>query len=199
MPSFKDHTGQKYGKLTCVSYLGKSRWLCKCDCGGESTVRSADLTTGNTKSCGCNHEHHGLTHTPEFRVWVGILRRCYDLRSEDFKNYGERGILVCDRWRYSFSNFYADMGQRPTPQHSIDRIDNNLGYSPENCQWSTRKEQGRNRRVNHFITHNGETLCLQDWANRIGIGHTSLLQRIKRHGYEWALSTPRLGSDRQPV
>ena len=199
MPSFKDRTGQKYGKLTCVSYLGKSHWLCQCECGGENIVKSSDLTTGNTKSCGCNREHHDLRNTLEYRSWANMIQRCYNPQATAFKNYGERGIVVCDRWRNSFSNFYTDMGQRPTKKHSIDRSDTNQSYSPENCRWATRKEQIRNRRVNHLITYGGETLCLQDWANRIGIGHTALINRIKRHGHEWALSTQKLGPDRKPA
>lgn len=199
MPSFLDRTGQKYGKLTCVSYLGKSHWLCKCDCGGENIVRGSDLTTGNTKSCGCNQEHHGLRHIPEYNVWATMIRRCCNPRNTRFKDYGGRGITVCDRWQHSFSSFYADMGQRPTSKHSIDRIDNDLGYSPENCRWATREEQGRNRRINRFITHNGETQCLQEWANRIGISHESLRKRIETHGVEWAINTPRFKKGRKPV
>lgn len=199
MPSFKDRTGQKYGKLTCVSYLGKSHWLCQCECGGENIVQSAKLTTGHTKSCGCTCEHHGLSQSPEYKIWKKVVKRCYNSNDIGFKDYGARGIIVCDRWRHSFSNFYADMGQRPTSKHSIDRIDNNLGYSPENCRWATSKEQSRNRRANHLITYNEETLCLQDWAARIGIKHNALLLRIEKHGIEWALTTPKLGHDRKPI
>jgi hypothetical protein len=116
--------------------------------------------------------------------------RCRNPKHRAYKNYGGRGITVCERWN-SFENFYADVGDRPSPKHSIDRIDNDLGYEPGNVRWADQKTQSRNSRRNRLVAINGETLCLQDWAERMGLGRCTIYDRLRRGwSIERALTTP---------
>jgi hypothetical protein len=191
----KNLIGQQFGKLTVLEFTGarnyKRYWKCLCECGNISEVITARLTNGHTKSCGClSGEKHGKCKIPEYAVWCGIIKRCSNIKEKAYKNYGGRGIAICGRWLHSFENFYADMGARPSPEHTIERKDNDKGYSPDNCKWATTKEQNRNYRRNVMITHKGETLCMSDWANKIGISPDLLGYRIKRWTVEEALLTP---------
>jgi hypothetical protein len=116
----------------------------------------------------------------EYRVWARIIQRCTDSNDHRFHHYGGRGITVCDRWRHSFPAFYADMGPRPTPTHTIERINNNGHYEPANCVWLPRSAQSRNKRDNRPLTFRGRTQLLTDWANELGINKTTLFLRLKR-------------------
>jgi hypothetical protein len=132
-----------------------------------------------------------MTETPEYEIWCGIKKRCSNPQTLAYKNYGGRGITICERWQDSFEAFFADMGPRPSPQHSIERKNNALGYSPNNCIWATATIQGRNKRTNRLLTLHGQTFCLQEWAERTGLSHNTILRR-KLLGWsdEKALTTP---------
>src|ERR1700679_453274 len=177
-PRFIDRTGHTYGRLTVVelSHIGtspngtrQSWWLCKCSCGNETTVRGGSLNAGVSNSCGCfRREHsrkqattHGMSQTSEFKIWTWMNQRCFNPKATKFYLWGGRGITVCDRWRNSFANFIADMGRRPSKDHSIERKDTNGNYDPSNCVWATRKEQGRNRRNNQIVVIRGITKHLR--------------------------------------
>lgn len=134
---------------------------------------------------------HGLSNTPEYGCWSGMKARCLNKNGKSYKNYGGRGIKVCDRWLESFVNFYEDMGKKPTRKHTLERIDNNLGYSPKNCRWATRSEQRRNQRGNVFYTYDGETMCLIDWSKKLNLSYNALVGRIYKLGwsFERAITT----------
>jgi hypothetical protein len=191
--------GDVFGRLTVVcrrENIGFSRaYQCLCECGATAIVRSDFLRKGITRSCGClareqaaaacksRSTKHGLCSRASphslFQTWAGMHDRCSNPNSKRYKDYGGRGIRVCQRWG-EFDLFVADIGPKPSPSHSIDRIDNDGPYSPENCRWATRKEQARNTRRNVMITHDGETLCLQDWSARIGVDHRRLQWRYAK-------------------
>ena len=132
----------------------------------------------------------------EYRAWQDMKLRCFAEHRKDFVNYGGRGITICERWLNSFDNFFADMGRRPTPKHTIDRIDNAKGYSKENCRWATRKEQNRNKRSAKLITWNGRTQCLEAWAIELGIDQSTLCIRLQRWPLSRAMTEP-LRNDRR--
>jgi hypothetical protein len=188
MPKKIDLTGNRYGRLKVIktsgSIGGKTYWECECECGVKKRVRTAVLTQGFAKSCGCLQKEivrnvmttHGMKHTKEYKVWEGML---YRVRSNN-KNYGGRGITVSKDWE-KFENFIQDMGICPAGL-SIDRIDNNKGYCKENCRWATNKDQSNNRRSNSFITYNGKTQNIKQWSEETGIGRTLIHYRIKK-GY----------------
>lgn len=156
-----DLTGKRFGRLTAVRNVGSSPqgrlWLFRCDCGTERTFTAKSVNSGQPNSCGCYGKEvmaqmcrrlrttHGMTKTPEFKAWQSMHSRCYNPNVRNFQNWGGRGIKVCDRW-HSFEAFYADMGARPSAGHSLDRIDVNGDYEPDNCRWATALEQRHNRR-----------------------------------------------------
>lgn len=189
-----DLMGQKFGRLTAISKAPKlksrnNRWNCVCECGNTTTASCADLRSGHTNSCGCymmdrikesNTTHGQALKTPEYGSWGSMLVRCYNKKNKSFHNYGGRGISVCDRWRYSFENFFEDMGERPSKKHSLDRFpDKNGNYEPINCRWATPKQQADNRRGNVWLEHEGKRIVQEDWARELGVYTGSLIRMIK--------------------
>lgn len=160
-----------------------ARWLCDCECGNQTIVDAKHLKSGHTKSCGCyNREHtgemrrtHGLSNTPTYNVWLGIKNRCENPHEIGYKNYGGRGIKVCDEW-HSFENFLRDMGEKPKGM-SIERKDNNGDYCKDNCKWATRTEQNNNRRNNIILEHDGKIQTMGQWAKQLGIAYCTLKTR----------------------
>lgn len=158
MGRFRDLSGMRFGMILVLirvanNAYGRSRWLCRCDCGKEWEVNGQDLWIGDCVSCGCARPKraaemfstHGMSrNVREYKIWIGIKTRCYNPRYAHFNRYGGRGIKMCGRWRDSFPAFLADMGRRPTPKHSVERIDNDGDYEPGNCRWATHTEQMRN-------------------------------------------------------
>jgi hypothetical protein len=199
-PTFIDLTGCQFRRWTVVTFVGNRRWLCRCVCGREKAVAGYDLRSGKSRSCGClrteqvvtRSTKHGQTGTPEHRAWVDLTRRCRDSSHRQYRDYGGRGIRVCNRWRYSCEAFVEDMGSRPSSKHSIHRIDNDGHYELSNCMWATQAEQNRNHRRNHIITFSGQTMCLSDWAEKVGLDRGCLNTRLNilKWSVEKALTTP---------
>lgn len=181
--------GNKFGRLTVIKPFGKNKWgksrfLCKCECGNICIKIGTVLKRGDVNSCGClqreiaikRNTKHGKSGTKIYQIWQGMIDRCCNSNSKYYANYGGRGITICDEWRHSFECFYKDMGERPNKM-SIDRIDNNKGYSKENCRWATRIQQENNKTTNILISHNGENHSIADWARITGINKYTLYNR----------------------
>lgn len=197
MSKFIDLTGQKFGRLTVVergenANDGHTRWKCSCECGSNKIVLAIakDLKKGHTKSCGCiqrekailagkSKKTHGKTNTRLFNIWHGMKQRCYDKTSCSYELYGKRGIRICDEWCNSFQAFYDWSMQNGYAENlSIDRIDINGNYSPDNCRWTTMKVQQNNKRNNRLVTYKGETLTVTQWSERTGIKLSTLVSRL---------------------
>lgn len=190
-----DLTGKTFGRLTVqsrkiVKGARRAIWNCLCECGKTHTASGSDLTTGDIRSCGCLGKEmlvarnitHGLSKTPEYGIWQAMKNRCTNPTVSNYKNYGGRGIKVCDRWLNSFSAFYEDMGKRPSPAYSIERIDYDGNYEPGNCKWATALEQANNRCTNHRGFYRGEEVTIAELARRTGISPMTLYCRIVRAG-----------------
>jgi hypothetical protein len=195
-------SGQKIHRLTILKtckLINTYRYyaFCQCECGSPPKyIRIDGIISGHTTSCGCVHKEvittqHGKWGHPLFSIYKGMLSRCYNTSDKRFNCYGGRGISICDRW-LNILNFIEDMYPTFKKGLTIERIDNNGNYSPENCRWATRKEQNRNYRRNINITHNGKTLCLVEWSEETGIPYGTLWDRIKVRGWsiEKSLNTP---------
>lgn len=201
-----DLTGRQFGKLAVIEEHGFTRvgqlrsrqitWRCKCTCGGETIVTTSSLIGGNTTSCGCHKVDmlrdrlttHGLSKTPEYRAWINMRSRCENPRTPGYHRYGGRGIKVLYS---SFDEFLADIGPRPSPDHSVDRIDNDGHYQTGNCRWSLPTAQNRNTSVNVELTWRGETKTLVEWSELLGIRLNTLIYRVRRGwSTDRALSQP---------
>ncbi len=209
MPRWVDLTNERFGRLRVTSYVGINPdnngavWNVICDCGTVKMIASKNLRSSRgTQSCGCLQRErvgdrartHGRSGSPEYRIWSAMIERCHNENNKHFKNYGGRGIIVCDRWRESFANFFADMGERPSTKLTIERKTNDGPYSPENCVWETRAKQSRNHRRNVSLTLCGRTQVITDWAKEIGISVQGLQSRIAHGWSEEDIITP---SDRE--
>lgn len=177
---------------------GRFRVLCRCDCGNELVVRCLSLVNQNTSSCGCLHKEgvaalnrkHGMSKTPTYVTYLNMVNRCTDTGNKKYADYGGRGIMVCERWRESFENFLADMGQRPA-NGTLERINLDGHYESANCKWATWKEQQNNKRSNRILEHDGQVLTTQQWAEITGLSRSVISHRLRRG---WtvaqALTTP---------
>lgn len=194
MSKMIDLTGQKFGRWTVInraanSALGQTRWHCICSCGNKGIVQSTSLKREGGGSCGCrslealvarstkhNHATNGIT--PTYHSWAGMKARCLNPLHRAYRDYGGRGITVCDRW-LSFDNFLADMGEKPTGL-SIDRIDLNGSYFPGNCRWATTSQQSRNKRNNRIITSEGESRTIAEWSELLSIHPATISDRLQQ-------------------
>lgn len=201
---------ERVGRLTVIRKVRviegrtmRTRYLCKCDCGGEILARARRLVDGITRSCGClrteelvernrseqqrqaaslGNRTHGQTHTKMYEIYCAMLARCRSKEGLSYKNYVSRGITVCDCWQgeHGFQNFMEDMGARPSAEYSLERIDNDRNYSPENCKWATRTEQMRNTRRNYTLTYNDVTQCISAWAETLHVTVSAIQYLIKK-------------------
>lgn len=201
---FIDLAGKKFSRLTVIRVERRVRpgmylWECQCDCGKKTTVQGMHLRSGNTKSCGCRKAEtrrelplksatHGKSNTGIYSSYRSMISRCRLASHKNWKLYGGRGIRVCRRWqgRYGFLKFCEDMGDKP-PGTSLDRIDNDGPYSPQNCRWATPAQQGRNKRTNRLITWRGQTRCLADWSALLGWNSSKLHKRLNRMSIDRAM------------
>lgn len=211
MGKIVDLTGKKIGKLTVIKYVGQdkhnnARWLCQCECGNEVEISGTRLNCNKVKSCGCSiseraskgiHIIHNLTHTRLYNVWNGIKNRCYNKNNNRYNIYGARGIKVCNEWQ-EFQPFYdwaMANGYNPNAKRgecTIDRIDVNSDYCPENCRWVDSTLQAQNRKTTRNITINNETHCIKEWCKIKNINYQCVMRRINGYGWniEKALTTP---------
>jgi hypothetical protein len=192
-----DITGQKFNKLTAIKFshkVGKiSYWIFECECGNKKSIVKSKVVNGYTKACGCqlieSHITHGLAHRPKknqpknypkiYTTWMSMKNRCHNKNEPSYKYYGAKGIFVCDEW-HEFENFYNDMGEPPTKDHSIDRIDNSKGYSKDNCRWATRKQQHYNKTNNVYFEYEGQLYTLVQLSEKYLINKGTFMSRILR-------------------
>lgn len=205
----KDLTGQRFGRLVVIAESperkhGRKTWICRCDCGNEITV--IDTAIGKTtNSCGCLRSEraaalnlrHGMHKDRLYRIWHNMKERCYNPQHRSFAHYGNRGVKVCKEWYNDFKSFAEwAISNGYTDNLTIDRIDVNGNYCPENCRWITASEQQNNRTDSHFVTYNGQTKTIAEWANCLGVRPGVICGRLRRGwSEELAVSTPNLGKN----
>lgn|SRR3990167_3377603 len=196
-----DLSGMIFGRLSVIERYGyvqrntkQPTWLCKCVCGTETIIMGASLRNGTTTSCGCwqrestslrTRKHLGKG-TPEYNSWRAMRERCNNTTNSHYASYGGRGISYCDRWS-EFTNFLIDMGARPIGT-TLERINNDDNYSPDNCIWATNSQQSRNTTRTKKLTFNGKTMCMKDWADELGICAGTIKHRLKTMSVEDALT-----------
>lgn len=205
MSKFIDLTGQKHHMLLVLELAGKKHghlnWKCLCDCGNITYTLGCDLTSGRKKSCGClsrymriqNNTTHGMSKTRLYTIWNGIKKRCYNPNFENYKHYGGRGIEVCNEWKNDFEVFASwAMDNGYTDELTIERIDVNKNYCPENCKWITKTEQAKNKRTSRYFTYDGKTQILKDWCREVGLPYKAVHRRIFERGwsFEKTISQP---------
>lgn len=197
-----DRTGRVYSRLTVVSEASKPegskrtnrQWLCRCECGVMKVVDGADLSRGDVRSCGCfkveKATKHGKKGSRVYGIWAGMKKRILNPKEPCYPRYGGAGLEIEEDWK-SFEAFYADMGDPPTERHSLDRVENSLGYIRGNCRWATPEEQMNNTKKNRFYEFDGESLTVAQWARKVGIRPHTLFMRLA-YGWEFerALTTP---------
>lgn len=183
--------GDRFDRLVVTAIVDGQTRKCLCDCGAESIVRRCNLTSGNTRSCGCLRKEiepiasltHGQTRNKTwsraYSIWHGMLQRCLNPNNPRWADYGGRGITVCKEWRSSFETFLSEMGE-PPDGHSIDRIDNDGPYSKDNCVWASNVQQSRNKGSNRLLTYQGKTQSLAAWAEEVSIPYFTLHARLRR-------------------
>lgn len=196
--NWKNWTGHRFGKLTVLGDAAPRQYKnriarvvrCRCDCGNEIESLITQLK-GRTYGCGCYRREkqltHGMSKTRTYRIWWGMVLRGTGKMCR--KNYADKGITVCDRW-LTFENFLEDMGERPGPKMTVERIDNLKGYSPKNCKWATYDAQARNRCTNSIYEYRGESMCVTDLAKKVGMDLGTLCSRLKQMSVEDAVNTP---------
>jgi hypothetical protein len=196
MPKLRNLAGMYFGRLFVFSHDESSkkgvRWWCICECGNKKSIASIGLLSGKIRSCGClrreNTRKMKLTHghsvnkkqSPEYRSYLKARSRCHDPKDKQYKDYGARGIFMCDEWRNSFENFIVDMGPKPNPRLTLERIDNEGPYVGWNCKWDTQKHQANNRRSSRLITFQNKTQTQQQWAEELGLNPHTLGARIRK-------------------
>lgn len=194
-----DLTGKKFGKLTVLKKLNYSKsghsyyWECKCECGKIIKVSANNLKSNHTKSCGCYKSEKAQTHkhskTRLYNIYYNMKSRCYNTKNPYYYNYGGRGVIICDEWLNDFETFYNwAMNNSYKENLTIDRIDVNGNYEPNNCRWITIRENSNNKRNNHFETYNGETHTIAEWARILGINNSTLNNRLTRHSFIEAIN-----------
>lgn len=209
---FKDLTGKRFNRWTVVYYAGMNAshfatWLCRCDCGTERVVIATTLYGNTSRSCGCLQREiagtltatHRASTTAEYKVWTGMKSRCYNPARKSYADYGGRGIRICDRWLHSFESFLADMGKRPTRQHTIERNDHDGNYEPSNCCWVLRKVQNSNTRSTRTVEYCGAHRSVLDLASEFGVSAMAIYKRTSRgqsaeHAISALLATKRQAS-----
>lgn len=192
MIHYTDIKGKRFGRLVALEYLGHSMWRCKCDCGTVKNIAFNSLNKGYTVSCGCYHREicsnkpahnrtHNMTESPEFNIWSMIKNRCTNPNCNRHQFYKDKGVKVCERWlgAEGFQHFIEDMGPRPGPNYSIDRIDNDGDYCKENCRWATKKEQSNNQSRNLLLEYKGKITTLALWCDELGLDYKRTWKRLQ--------------------